>query len=66
MCNNELINFNNKLYHIYRKIKIDSIKEENINKAKDFYNCDLALKHQDANLYLFLREISDVQYDMIP
>jgi len=64
MCK-EFINFNNTLYYVYRKIKMEHIKEENINKAKDFYNCDLTLKHQEANLYLFLREIPEVNYQMI-
>lgn len=59
----EYVNYQNKLYYIYRKIKITQIKEEIIQEVKDFWLCDLVLKYsnQDDNSFLFLREIPDLE-----
>lgn len=57
----ELINYQNKLFWIYRRVKLTSIKEGFINDVRDFWKCDLVLKNRnlDNETLLFLREIED-------
>lgn len=58
----ELINFDNKLYYVYRKFKMSQIKEGKINDVKDLWYCDLVLRTKsDSDEVLFLREIVEVQ-----
>lgn len=60
--NKELISYNNKLYWIYRKFKLQNIKEGKVNDVKDLWNCDLVLKTKnDSDEIIFLREISEVE-----
>jgi hypothetical protein len=60
--NKELINYNNRLYWVYRKIKIHNIKEGKINDVKDFWNCDVVLKmRNDSDELIFLREIPEAE-----
>ena len=61
LLNKELVNYQDKLYWIYRKVKQSQIKNEFISDLKNFWMCDLVVKDKnsdDAKL-LFLREISD-------
>lgn len=63
ILNKELINYQNKLYWIYRKVKLNHIKEGFVNEVKSYWNCDLVIRNrnlQDETLF-FLREISDVE-----
>ena len=57
----ELVNYNNKLYYVYRKISVNRIKEGFINNVKEAWHCDIVLKNknQDIETLLFLVEISD-------
>lgn len=58
----ELINFNNKLYWVYRKFKSSAIKEGKVNDVKELWNCDLVVKSRnDSDELLFLREIPDLE-----
>lgn len=58
----ELINFDNKLYYVYRKFKMSQIKEGKINDIKDLWGCDLVLRTKsDSDEVLFLREIVEAQ-----
>ena len=59
--NYKLINYQDKLYYIYRKVYEDHVKEGMINDLKEYWLCDLVLKNKkdDRNILLFLREISD-------
>lgn len=60
--NKELINHNDKLYYVYRKLFKDSFKEGFLNDLKTYWDCPLVVKHiQNADLYLFLREIPDLE-----
>lgn len=60
--NKELLNINNKLYYIYRKINKESIKEGYLNDVKEFWNCPMVVKHvQNDNVLLFLREIEELE-----
>jgi hypothetical protein len=63
MLKKDLINYQDKLYWIYRRLKQSSVREENVQMIKDFWYCDLVLKfrnNEDDSL-LFLREITDVE-----
>jgi hypothetical protein len=58
----ELVQYNNKLYWVYRKFKSSSIKEGKINDVKDLWNCDIVLKtRNDSDELLFLREIPEIE-----
>ena len=63
MLNKELINYNDKLYWVYRKVKQSRIKENHINDVKDMWLCDLVLrsKNQDETQLLFVREIEEAK-----
>lgn len=59
----EFVNYQNKLYWIYRKVKHDKIKEGFIQEIKDFWRCDIVLKHRfnEDDVLLFLREIPELE-----
>jgi hypothetical protein len=66
----EIINHNNNLYVVYRKVRQKRIKESYVSKIKDLWFCDIVLKrkNQEDDYYYFLREISDaiIVEDIIP
>lgn len=57
----EIINYQDKLYYIYRRFPENQIKEGCINNVKELWNCDVVLrkKNEDNDILLFLVEISD-------
>jgi len=57
----ELVNYNDKLYYVYRRISFNRIKEGFINSVKEAWHCDIVLKNknQDVDTLIFLVEISD-------
>ena len=57
----ELVNYNDKLYQVYRKVNKDRINEGHILDVKELWHCDIVLKNknQDADVLLFLIEIPD-------
>lgn len=63
MFNKEVINYNNKLYIIYRKLKSDHIQEKYVQEIKNYWLCDMVVRHNNQNgqYFLFLREISDAE-----
>lgn len=63
MLNKELVQYQNKLYWIYRKVKHSQVKEGSISDLRDFWRCDIAVrnKNQNDDLLLFLREIEDAK-----
>lgn len=64
--NDNLFPYNDKLYYGYRKIKSDQIDDEEAKNLKEFWNCDIILKTpQYGGVYLFLREIQDVDFEEI-
>lgn len=59
--NKELVNYQDKLFWIYRKVKQSQVKNESISDLKEYWMCDLVVRDrntEDSKL-LFLREISD-------
>ena len=64
----KLFPFNGKLYIGFKKIKIDHIEEDYAKYLKEVWLCDMLLKTpQYGGVYLFLREIQEVEFeDIIP
>jgi hypothetical protein len=63
MLNKELVNYQNKLFYVYKKIKQDRIKDGYVNDIKDFWLCDVVVRSRVNNddTLLFLREIEEAQ-----
>jgi len=62
ILNKELINLNNKLYYIYRKVNKNSINEGYLSDVKEYWDCPMVVKHnQNQDILLFLREIPDAE-----
>jgi hypothetical protein len=65
MIPKEFVNYQDKLYWIYRKVKQHQIKEGSVSDLKDFWMCDVVVKSKNQNdeLLLFMREIEDAILD---
>jgi hypothetical protein len=63
MCPKEYVNYQNKLYWIYRRVKQDKIKEGFVQNIKEYWDCDIVLKHRfnEDDVLLFLREIPELE-----
>lgn len=63
MLNKELINYNNKLYWIYRKLRENAIKEGRVNDVKILWNCDVVVRNRlnEQNILYFLKEIPEAE-----
>ena len=63
MLNKELVNYQDKLYYIYKKMKPHQIKDGYINDIREHYRCDVVVKNRINNddTLLFLREISEAE-----
>lgn len=61
MLTKEFINYQNKLYWIYRKVKQSQVKEGSVSDLKEFWMCDMVVRSRNQNdeLLLFMREIED-------
>ncbi len=61
MINKELINYQDKLYWVYRRVKQSQVKQERITDLRDFWMCDLFVRdrNSDDSKLIFLREITD-------
>ena len=61
MLPKEFVNYQDKLYSVFKKVKQSSIKEGYLNDVKDFWNCDIVVKSRtnDQDILLFLREIEE-------
>lgn len=62
MLNKELFNYGDKLYWIYRKVRISHVKSDKITALRDFWGCDLSLKETNPNgVIMFLVEIPEAE-----
>jgi len=63
MLNKELINYQDRLFYIYKKIKQDRIVEGSINDLKEQWGCDVVVKSRINNddTLLFLIEIPEAE-----
>ena len=61
----EFVNYQDKLYWVYRKIKQHQVKEGSLSDLKDFWSCDVVVKSKNQNdeLLLFMREIEEATLD---
>lgn len=63
MLNKELVNYQDKLYYIYKKMKPHQIKDGYVNDIREHFRCDVVVKNRINNddTLLFLREISEAE-----
>lgn len=63
MLPREYINYQDKLYWVYRKVKHSQVKEGSVTDLRDFWMCDMVVrsKTQQDDTLLFLREIEDAK-----
>jgi hypothetical protein len=63
MLSKELVNYQDKLYWVYRKIKHSQVKEGSVNELKEFWYCDMVVRNrnQQDDTLLFLREIEEAK-----
>ena len=63
MLNKELVNYQNKLYYINKKLKQDRIKDGHVNDLREYWGCDIVVKSRINNddTLLFLNEISEAE-----
>jgi hypothetical protein len=61
MLPREYVNYDNKLYWVYRKVNQSQVKEGSISDLKDFWMCDIVIrnKNQTTDTLLFMREIEE-------
>lgn len=63
MLNKELVNYQNKLYYIFKKVKQDRIKDGHVNDLREYWGCDIVVKSRINNddTLLFLIEIPEAE-----
>jgi hypothetical protein len=63
MLNKELVQYQDKLFWVYRRVKSTQIKEGSVSDLRDFWLCDVAVKSRNNNddFILFLREIEEAK-----
>jgi hypothetical protein len=63
MLNKELVNYQDKLYWVYRKVKNSQVKEGSITDLKNFWMCDMVVRNRINNddTLLFMREIEEAE-----
>jgi len=63
MLPKEYINYQDKLYWVYRKVRHSQVKEGSVTDLRDFWMCDMVVrsKTQQDDTLLFLREIEEAK-----
>jgi len=64
MINHELIKYNNKLFFLYRKFKINQVKSEKVHELMTLLECNLVLKkttEQNVEYLYYLKEVPDLE-----
>lgn len=63
MGKHEYLNYQNKLYYIFKRVNSNRIKSEYIQEIKNFWLCDIVLKYNQHNedVFIFLREVSELE-----
>jgi hypothetical protein len=59
----ELVNYQDKLYSVYKKLKPHQIIDSSINDMKDLWRCDVVVRSKQNNddTLFFLRLIEDAE-----
>jgi hypothetical protein len=63
MLPKEYINYQDKLYWVYRKVNQSQVKEDSVSDLKDFWMCDIVIRSRNQNdsTLLFMREIEEAK-----
>jgi hypothetical protein len=63
MLPKEYVNYQDKLYWVYRKVKHSQVKEGSLTDLKNFWMCDMVVRNRVNNddTLLFMREIEDAK-----
>jgi hypothetical protein len=63
MLPKEYVNYQDKLYWVYRKVKHSQVKEGSITDLKNFWMCDVVVRNRVNNddTLLFMREIEEAK-----
>jgi hypothetical protein len=63
MLPREYINYQDKLYWVYRKVNQSQVKEDSVSDLKDFWMCDIVIKSRNQNdsILFFMREIEEAK-----
>ena len=63
MLPKEFVNYQDKLYWIYRKVKHSQVKEGSVTDLKEFWYCDVVVRNRINNddTLLFMREIEEAK-----
>lgn len=63
MLPKEYINYQDKLYWVYRKVNQSQVKEDSVSDLKDFWLCDIVIRSRNQNdsTLLFMREIEEAK-----
>jgi hypothetical protein len=63
MLPREYVNYQDKLYWIYRKVKHSQVKEGSLTDLKNFWMCDMVVRNRVNNddTLLFMREIEEAK-----
>ena len=64
MIPKEYVNYQDRLFWVYRKVEQSKVKMDYINEIKEFWHCDIVLKQktsQGGEVLLFLREIPEAE-----
>jgi hypothetical protein len=61
MLPREYVNYQDKLYWVYRKVNQSQVKEDLVSDLKNFWMCDIVIRstNQNNNTLLFMREIEE-------
>ena len=63
MLPKEYVNYQDKLYWVFRKVKHSQVKEGSITDLKNFWMCDVVVRNRVNNddTLLFMREIEEAK-----
>jgi hypothetical protein len=63
MLPKEYINYQDKLYWVYRKVNQSQVKEDSVSDLKDFWMCNIVIRSRNQNdsTLLFMREIEEAK-----
>jgi hypothetical protein len=63
MLPREYVNYQDKLYWVYRKVKHSQVKEGSLTDLKNFWMCDMVVRNRVNNddTLLFMREIEEAK-----
>ena len=63
MLPREYINYQDKLYWVYRKVNQSQVKEDSVSDLRDFWMCDIVIRSRNQNdsTLLFMREIEEAK-----